>query len=242
MAYVNDLISQITQAGGLSRPNRYSVQIVPPVISRVIYDQSTLQQRTAAEQQAQQSGMSVQSLGYVPNYFKQLGLSGIDMPNRLDYMCCKAELPGKSFGASDVRTYGAFFQMPYVDFYANTTMSFIMGRDAAERKFFDAWSYLVQDPETSDFNYVADYATTIDVFQLDEFQDTAQYGVRFFQAWPINIGAMSVSYDQFNTYHILPITFSYRKWVNFSINTGSPTTIEPSSDTPAGFESTIHLK
>jgi hypothetical protein len=220
MAHVQDIISQITKAGGLSRPNRYSVQIVPPDISAAL------------------NGVT-QQIGNVPDYFSIMGVTEGYVPTRLNFMCCNAELPEKRFGASSVRTYGSHFQMPYIDFYANITLKFICGLDMFERKFFDAWSYLVQDPETSDFNYVADYSTTMDIFQLTEYNDQATYGIRFFQCWPIAIGAMELSYENFNTYHKLPVTFEYRRWTNLQINMSSPTLIETGNSGPSTFNNTI---
>jgi len=239
MARVQELISQITAAGGLARPNRFAVQIVPPNLTGVLQNTTTQDQRDNIAFLSGRTGLSPQSYGIVPNYFQQMGISQTDIPNRLDFMCCKAELPGKSFNASDVRTYGSFFQMPFVDVYANIPLTFIVGKDMIERHFFDAWSYTVQDPETSDFNYVSEYGTTMDIFQLDEF-DVANYGVRFFQCWPITIGQMGLAYDQFNTYHTLAITFTYRKWVNLRVNSGTPTTIQPAGGAPEGFEKTIY--
>jgi hypothetical protein len=240
MSRVQEIISQITKAGGLSRPNRYSVQIVPPNLSAALANNpQSLQQQQQAQQQASNTGLSLQSYGYVPDYFTLMGIAEGDMPNRLDFMCNKAELPGKTFDTTAVRTYGAYFDMPFIDVYSNIQLSFIVGRDMIERHFFDAWSYIIQDPETSDFNYVSDYATTMDIFQMDEYNQT-NYGVRVFQCWPKTIGELRLEYEAFNSFHILPITFTYRKWVNLRINSGTPTSIESASGTPTGFEATIY--
>jgi hypothetical protein len=236
---IQDFISQITDANGLARPTRFSVQIVPPRIMQSLNlgSQDTDQARVASL--ASLLGTSPQSLGAMPNYFRQMGVEGTDIPDRLDFMCTRAELPGKTYGVSDIRTYGSFFSMPHVDVYADITLTFIVGQDMLERHFFDAWSYTIQDPDTSDFNYIDDYSTTMDVYQLDD-TDNATYGVRFFQCWPLTIGQMNLDYSAHNQYHTLPITFEYRKWINFRVNAGTPTTIEPSGGVPRGFESTIY--
>lgn len=213
---IQDIISQITAAGGLSRPNKFSVQITPPAITQQL--------------------MNVNA--NIPDYFKAVGVTGVDMPSRLDFMCIRTELPGKSFGASDIRTYGSTFQMPHIDVYSNITLNFIVGRDMIERHFFDAWLYTIQDPDTADFNYVNEYGTTVDIFQLDEY-DNANYGVRLFQAWPITIGELHLDYGEMNSFHVLPITFTYRKWINTRINTATPTTIQ-NGGPAANFNNTIY--
>jgi len=238
MASVQEILSQINDAGGLARPNRFAVQITPPRLTDIINNNQSLITQITALQQAQNTGQSPQSLGILPNYFSQMGIDQTDSATRLDFMCCKAELPNKTFNATDVRTYGAYFQMPFVDVYSTIPLMFIVGHDMFERNFFDAWMYTVQDPSTSDFNYVNEYASTVDIYQLDEF-DIATYGIRLFQAWPLTQGEMTLEYEEMNSYHKLPVTFTYRKWINLLVNSGTPTSINPAGGPPASFESTI---
>ena len=235
---IKEIIAQVTKAGGLARPTRFAVQIVPP---RIMKSLNVVNNNDPAGLAVLASvmGVSPQSLGDIPNYFRQMGVEGQDIPNRLDFMCHQAELPGKTFKTTDVRTYGSNFSMPHMDVYSDIILNFIVGADMMERHFFDAWSYTIQDPDTSDFNYVNDYSTTMDIYQLNEF-NVATYGVRFFQCWPITIGQMNLDYSQKNQYHWLPVTFEYRKWINLRVNSGTPTTIEPSGGAPTGFESTIY--
>jgi hypothetical protein len=238
MADLNKLISQISASGGVARPTLFSVKVIPP---RVFSNPNV---RNANEElfkseafRSNKAGEPIQNTGARIDYFNELKLDLSSMYPRLDVMCQKAELPGASFSTSDVRTYGSYFKMPYVDTYSDLTLEFIVGRDMAERRFFDAWRYTIQDPETGDFNYVDEYATTLDVYQLDEF-DTATYGVRFFQAWPITVGAMGLCYSNFNQYHTLPVTFTYRKWMNLQLSTRTPMAIE-SNGSRNDFNSTI---
>ncbi len=128
--------------------------------------------------------------------------------------------------------------MPYVDTYADITFHFIVGRDMFEKDFFDAWSYTIQDPETADINYVDEYSTTVSVYQMDEY-DNFTYGATLFQCWPVAIGGMTLDANEFNSYGVLPVTFTYRKWINEKANSGTPTSINSRSNSPVGFRSTI---
>jgi hypothetical protein len=240
MSSIQDIISQITDAGGLARPTLYSVQIIPPRIfsstsSRAANDFAF---ENAEKLFADRRGEPVQNAGLRFDYFKELGIDNSEMYTRLNLMCQRAELPGISFSTSDSRTYGSYFKTPYVDTYGDLPLEFIVGRDLAERRFFDAWRYTIQDPETADFNYIDEYASVIDIFQMDEY-DNATYGVRFFQAWPLTIGAMHLGYDQRNQYHVLPVTFTYRKWISLDVNTNTPTSIRSAGGSPQPFEQTI---
>jgi hypothetical protein len=238
MAKITEIISMVTKAGGLARPNRFAVQIVPPMFYNS-YIAGLLPQNPIIGQIAAVVGVVGQIWGYKPDYFTKLGLFGRDMQTRLNFFCQDAELPGKGFQTSDIRTYGSYFKIPSVDTYSDITLSFICGSDMADRTFFDAWSYTIQDPETADFNYLNDYATTISIFQLSE-TNNATYGCRLYQCWPVSIGEMKLHYAENNTYHILPVTFTYRKWINILLDTQTPTSVDGTSD-PFGFDRTVRL-
>ena len=119
MANINEILSQINDAGGVARPTLYSVQIVPPKI----FSNSALN-------------------GSQPriDYFKTLGVDVNKMSSRLDMMCLQAELPSVSFNTSDARTYGSSFKIPNVDIYSDLNLEFIVGRKMEERNYFEACS------------------------------------------------------------------------------------------------------
>jgi hypothetical protein len=229
---ISKFIANITGAGGLSRPNRFSVSIYPPNQINML-DGSNVNNASKAAQIATQNEVSVESLGGITNYFSMLGLSGSgNYTSRLDFMVCDAELPGKTFNTQDIRTYGSTYEVPSVDVYSDITLSFIVGRDMLERDFFDAWSYTIQDPNTSDFNYSMEYGTTVDINQLDEF-DQSHYGCRLYYAWPKTIGELKLSYNSFNSFHVLPVTFTYKKWINLKVNTSVPTSFTSTLSAPS---------
>lgn len=229
---INDIISLLQNAGGLSRPNKFSVQIVPPkifnslVTSKISFDDPADVSPTSTETNSR------------PDYFNIMGIDNSEMQSRLDIMCHKAELPGRAFTTEDVRTYGSYFKIPLLDTYSDLPLSFIVGKDMKEKDFMDAWFYTIQDPETSDFNYVDEYSTTIEVYQMDEY-DEITYGVRFYQCWPVSIGQLTLVYDERNTYHSLPVTFTYRKWINIKINSTSRKEIKARNKNTTAFENTI---
>ncbi len=70
---------------------------------------------------------------------------------------------------------------------------------------------------------------------MDEF-DKKKYACKLFQAWPIAMGQMSLAYGERNSFHVLPITFHYRKWLNIRVNSRTPTAIDPAAGVPSKFE------
>lgn len=233
-----DFQSILNAAGGPARPTRFDVEIVPPNIFTQASNQLPASQTNAIVAQASANGTTTQSLGLPVNYFQKFGLTGLNIQERLNFLCKRAELPGKSFNTSDQRTYGSFFKIPNVDSYTDITLTFIVGEKMQEKSFFDAWSYTIQDPETSDFNYVNDYASTVDIYQLDQ-QDNYTYGCRLYQCWPISMGQLTFDYDARNEYQVLPVTFTYRKWINLAINSQTPTSVSSPSGSGVPFATTI---
>ena len=237
---IHQFISQISQADGLARPTLFEVAVYPP---KVFSNQSRMIENDFARQFyeeyfADRPGEPIQNFGIRKNYFEEMGVDGQDAVTRLKFMCHKAELPSASFSTSDARTYGSYFKIPYVDTYTDITLEFIVGSDMFERRFFDAWRYTIQDPETADFNYIDEYSTTITIWQQDAFGRN-NYGVTLFQAWPVTVGNMGLSYDAMNQYHVLPITFTYRKWISNDIFTNTPTEIKNAGGNSQIFETTI---
>lgn len=237
---IHHFISQITKAEGLARPTRFEVEIYPPKIfsSRARAEENSHVYENLQTYFAERMGEPIQNFGVRKNYFEEMGVDGQDAVTRLKFMCHKAELPSASFSTSDARTYGSFFKIPYVDTYTDITLEFIVGSDMFERKFFEAWKYTIQDPETADFNYVDEYATVVVIWQQDEY-GINKHGVTLFQTWPISIGSMELSYDMMNQYHTLPVTFTFRKWISNDIYTRTPTDIKNAGGNSQDFESTI---
>lgn len=238
---IHHFMSQIAQAEGLARPTLFEVAIYPPKIfsSAARANENSEAYKFFQQYFAERAGEPIQNFGIRKNYFEEMNVDNVDATTRLKFMCHKAELPSASFSTSDARTYGSYFKIPYVDTYTDMTLEFIVGSDMFERRFFDAWRYTIQDPETADFNYIDEYTTTITIWQQDQYGYN-NYGITMFQAWPITVGAMQLSYDARNQYHVLPVTFTFRKWISNDIFTNTPTEIKNAGGNSQIFEATIN--
>ena len=153
-------------------------------------------------------------------YFQALcsDMDANEMTKRLFFFCKKAELPGLSYNYEDMRFYGESFKLPYQPVYTDMTLTFLCGGDMLERAFFDAWMYSVMDPATRDFNYLTEYTVDIVVNQYDEVgdsnsEDQITYKAKVFDAWPITVNQMDVSYDADNQVHEVAVAFAYRRWL-----------------------------
>lgn len=128
----------------------------------------------------------------------------------LVYLCEVAEFPGRTFMNSDIRYYGPSVKFPFQTVYEDVNFTFLCRAKSEERQFFDDWLEMINPIGTFDFNYKKEYATTIDVFQLDEEQK-ATYAITLLEAYPLQISPQPVTWADDN-FQRLAVTFTYSKW------------------------------
>lgn len=120
-----------------------------------------------------------------------------------------AELPGVSFTTSEVKNYAPVMRMPNQIVYNDLNLSFILSADMVEKYFFDYWIYSMRDPNNM-YEYYDNIVSDIYV-AMYSLNNQPVYGVRFFEAWPISIMPISISWQDME-YMRLSVTFAYRRW------------------------------
>lgn len=88
---------------------------------------------------------------------------------------------------------------------------FHVDRDMSVKKFFDDWMHGIIDKNNFTVSYLKDYATTIDINQLDE-QNNITYSVKLFDAFPRSMNVMELNNASQNQTHRLSVVFAYRYW------------------------------
>lgn len=192
MSRIQDFRSEIIKGEGLAKPNRYGVRILT---EKLFQNPITRPAFTA---------MAIRET----------------IGDHLDFFCGGAELSGKNFATTEMRFYGPHFKLPYNPIFTDLSLSFYVSENMVERDFFDAWQYVVENPISRDFNYLSEYSTDIIVYQLNQL-GTIKYGIQYFEAWPINVQQLELSYDQNDVVHRLPVQFSYTKWENVRLDTAA---------------------
>lgn len=189
----SELMAQIAGANGFAKPTRWRISL-------------------NAGQVVAQNG--------------QFATAGVDDPQlqrRLEFFCDQTELPGRAFGTYDVRHYGPVYKQPFVSAYPDVNLRFLVGHDMAEKYFFDAWMFTIEQPDTQNFAYLKDYVTQIWIDQLSETTGEPTYRCILYDAWPIAMDKMMLDYSATDTPHRLTMAFTYRRWVD------SPFDVEGSS-------------
>lgn len=100
--------------------------------------------------------------------FKLLGFKNAQFSHRLSFFCHATQFPGKAFMVSNFQPYGPPMQIPEVSAYYPLSAIFYVGHDMKEKKFFDAWLGIIENPKTWDYNYFDDYTTDISIYQMGD--------------------------------------------------------------------------
>ena len=174
------------------------------------------------------------------------GISDADQIRDLSFMCESASIPGIAYQTDDIRPsgYGNIEKRPYATIYQDVTLNFFCDNDGAVVSFMHKWLQAVfnfNDKSAPDsvtnsglpnntFAYPKDYFGIIELIQSGEDQDSEILSVSLQEAYPINIGDITVDWNNQDTLTKIPVTFTYTYWNSKTLDQGS---INPDSYTRA---------
>lgn len=209
-------ISTINKEGGISRGNRFKVTIIVPAIFSILKTGLGVLGRVLDRKNTPFSfvdGLDMVGEGaFDLRYYGFFGINPFNYGSTLEVLCDTAVLPGANFQTTERRTYGPPRKIPYDQTFEDVSFSFVCTGNMKQRYFFDAWQYSIKDPVTNNYNYPDEYTTTVFIRQYD-VAGKFKYGVRLLNAWPINIQAINLSYED-NGVVRLSVSLSYKNWFN----------------------------
>ena len=129
--------------------------------------------------------------------------------------CENAELPGRSISTTTMKIYGVEEKFPYQTSYNDISLTFIVGDDMAEKKFFDAWLNWINPTINFNMKYKEDYAIPLSINQYD-VKNQLSYSVTLLDAFPIAMNQLDLDWSS-DGHHKLTITFAYTSWRNNSL-------------------------
>lgn len=159
----------------------------------------------------------------------------LDMAADLQFFCDSAQLPGIAMQTDEVRVsgYGNLEKRPYASIFQDVPCTFFNDSDGRVLKFFHKWVQLVynfndsasMDAEsaagvpTNTFSYPKDYFGTVSITHYDEKADAVITYI-LYEAYPISVGDVQVSWDQADTLMRIPVTFTYKWWAAETLDPG----------------------
>mgnify|MGYP001170915617 CR=1 FL=1 len=180
-----------------------------------------------------------------PNRF-EIVITGIDnktLSERMNIMCETVSFPGRSVSTQPARVYGPIREMPYESLYTgDLDITFRVGRDMAERNFFEEWLNRVVSRNSHDFKYYgteeSGYAKEIKIHQLDKGNNVV-YAVRVREAYPKAVNAYEVGHEKTDEYSRQVVSFSFRDYIVEYANWTDTTSAVESP--PTGFYSDLQI-
>lgn len=153
-----------------------------------------------------------------------LGLGYNDFLRDFTYLSDSAEMPGRAFMSIDMRYYGPNFKLPFQSAYEDTTITFLCRTSSFERQFFDDWMEIINPTNLWDFNYRDQYRSTIEIFQLAEFNEQggtdpqAVYKWTLHNAYPTIVNPQPATWADDN-FQRLSLAFTYTHWTRVGRDT-----------------------
>lgn len=146
-----------------------------------------------------------------------IGISYIS--NNFQFRCEATELPGRTVATNDSQSYGPTAKFAYDITYNDINLQIIASEDMAERKMFETWiDSIITPSNTQTFSkatggimkYYDNYASgQVRIHQLkDNGSKISTYTL--YNAYPIQLSPMNLSWEDTNTYQRFSVTMTYR--------------------------------
>ena len=153
--------------------------------------------------------------GARPNYFK----ATINFPTYANgdveltsFLCKAAQLPGSTMGTIDVPYRGRILKMAGDRTFETWTATIINDTDFAIRNAMERWTNGINGFKTNTgLTSPIDYEADLKIEQLDRNGDSLKT-YTFRGAYPLNIGAIELSYDTADTIEEYTVEFNYLYW------------------------------
>lgn len=127
----------------------------------------------------------------------------------------QTSIPMFNIAVKSQKIFGPSYQRPFASEYGGEgiSLNFHVDRNMSVRNFFEDWMHVIVNRNNYTIGYQEDYATTINIRQLDE-QDNITYEVELLEAFPRNMNLMDLNHASSNQTHRLSVLFAYRYWQN----------------------------
>jgi hypothetical protein len=152
---------------------------------------------------------------------------------RAQFMCKAASLPASTIENIPLQYRGRAVNIAGERTFAPWTVSIYNDVDFGIRNAMEQWSNGIQQlSSTNGRTNPRDYQVDLQVHQLDR-NGAIVKTYKFIDAYPIEVGAIGLDFDQANTVETFDVTFQYNYWMSNTAE-GSGFGANTSIDTPIG--------
>lgn len=129
----------------------------------------------------------------------------------VNILCHTANLPQRALLTYEVRQNSAPVRHPYTGSNDPVTFSFYADENYNTRKYFSLWQQTVLNPRTNTLNFYNEYISDVTITTLDDAGNPT-YKVTLYEAYPINVGVVDLSYSSANQAQTVTHTLTYKWW------------------------------
>ena len=152
---------------------------------------------------------------------------------RAQFMCKAAQLPASTIENIPLQYRGRAVNIAGERTFAPWTVSIYNDVDFGIRNAMEQWSNGIQNLSSTNGRVnPRDYQVDLQVHQLDR-NGAIVKTYKFIDAYPIEVGAIALDFDQANTIETFDVTFQYNYWMSNTAE-GSGFGVNASVDTPIG--------
>ena len=151
-------------------------------------------------------------------------------PHMLSFLCDTTNLPGKSLQTIDYRPegFGKISKIPFDIQHDNLSMTFMCDAEHRVLRFFQMWMQEItntgsvaagplathKNRTSFEMNYKENYKTTLEIYVLDDAKsEVLKYS--FFDCYPVQLGSVSLGWEQNDTLMKLPVEWTYSTYTVF---------------------------
>jgi hypothetical protein len=128
-------------------------------------------------------------------------------------MCHSCSLPQRTLLTYDHKQLAAPYRVPYSQSYDPVTFSFYADTDYSTREYFDIWQNAAINIGSNTVNYYNEFTSDVRITTID-IEGNDAYFVDLYEAYPINIGVVDLSYSTMNAVQTVTVTLSYKYWAS----------------------------
>jgi len=166
--------------------------------------------------------------------FWNIQARGVDQ-KELSFNASAVGLPSKNLDSLDVKRFGALFKVANGVGVDSVTVTFICSEDMRERIFFEGWMDYIYGMDEKYSQKMGDNGVTLDhagLYRMKYYDDyvaplfiemygadseIVQYRVKCFDAWPANIGELSLAWGDSSEVATFSVVFNIRDWVGTDV-------------------------
>lgn len=141
--------------------------------------------------------------------------STLNKNGAVNVKCNMATFPERSLQTIDFKSNSVNFKMPWSTTYQPISLSFYADGQLDSREYFELWQSCVMNFGNNTMNFYNEYVSDVKLYlQNDSGADA--YGIILYEAYPVNIGLMDISYGNSSTVLNVMISLSFKSWLPLS--------------------------